>query len=190
MGFFYIGAKTNNYKNGYMKIGETNQKYLSSRIAQIRKKQGNFVVLAYLEISESTSAMTRAIESYVRFKLERQDYEMVQNDHFVFLGKRQRFAAADIHFVKEEVSLLCRQVSLRVMRVRQLKAEACRLDVGGLCKTSHIPYADRLTHGENFKMALLTIRFQRYVDIAGNAGRQQIKLCGALRQGDFLTAGN
>lgn len=107
MGFFYIGAKTNNYKNGYMKIGETNQKYLSSRIAQIRKSQGNFVVLAYLEISESTSAMTRAIESYVRFKLERQGYEMVQNDHFVFPISAETKDAQFAQFTALAISAAC-----------------------------------------------------------------------------------
>ena len=107
MGFFYIGAKTNNYKNGYMKIGETNQKYLSSRIAQIRQKQGNFVVLAYLEIPGSSAATTRAIESYARFKLERQGYEMVQNDHFVFPMSAETKEAHFARFTALAISAAC-----------------------------------------------------------------------------------
>lgn len=84
MGFFYIGGKTNNSVNGYVKIGESNKKYLSSRVAQIRKKQGNFVIFKYLEIQNSTCAMTRAIEGHVRFVLENAGYVLVGNDHFAF----------------------------------------------------------------------------------------------------------
>lgn len=107
MGFFYIGAKTNNYKNGYMKIGETNQKYLSSRIAQIRKNQDNFVVLAYLEIPNSSTATTRAVESYVRFKLEQHGYEMIQNDHFVFPISAETKDAQFAQFTALAISAAC-----------------------------------------------------------------------------------
>lgn len=82
MGYFYIGGKTNNSVNGYLKIGETNQKQLSKRIALIRYQEGNFVVFKYLDIPGSTPAMTRAIEGHVRFMMERDGWNQVQNDHF------------------------------------------------------------------------------------------------------------
>ena len=82
MGYFYVGAKTNQHKQASGKIGETNLKYLSTRIGQIRHKEGNFVVIKYLSIPNSTQAMTRAIEGDVRFMLEKDGYHNVQNDHF------------------------------------------------------------------------------------------------------------
>ena len=82
MGYFYAGGKTNQRINGYGKVGETNQKYLSQRIGYIRATEGNFVVFEYLEIPNSTQAMTRAVEGYVRWKLEVEGYHNIQNDHF------------------------------------------------------------------------------------------------------------
>lgn len=82
MGFVYVGGKTNQSINGYMKIGETNQAYLCSRIGQIRKAEGNFVCFKYLEIPNSTRAITKAIEGHTRMMLEREGYHNVQNDHF------------------------------------------------------------------------------------------------------------
>lgn len=83
MGYVYAGGKTNQKTNGYLKIGETNQKHLSSRIGKIRHDEGNFVVFQYLEIPNSTPAVTRAIEGHARLMLERDGWEQVQNDHFV-----------------------------------------------------------------------------------------------------------
>jgi len=88
MGFIYCGFKTNNSKNGYMKIGESNQKYLSQRIGQIRKTQKNFVVYDYLEIPNSTKDMTMAIEGHVRFRLAQFGLHHVQNDHFEYIVKQ------------------------------------------------------------------------------------------------------
>lgn len=82
MGYVYVGGKTNQSINGYVKIGETNQTYLSTRISEIRHKEGNFVCFQYLEIPNSTSAITRAIEGHTRMMLEREGYNNVQNDHF------------------------------------------------------------------------------------------------------------
>ena len=82
MGYVYVGGKTNQKINGYGKVGETNQKYLSQRVGQIRAKEGNFVVFQYLEIPHSTQATTRAIEGYIRWKLECDGYHNIQNDHF------------------------------------------------------------------------------------------------------------
>ena len=83
MGYVYVGGKTNQWANGYVKIGETHQAYLSARIAQIRHKEGNFVLFQYLDIPDSTPAVTRAIEAHARMMLERDGYTQVQNDHFV-----------------------------------------------------------------------------------------------------------
>lgn len=83
MGFVYVGGKTNQKTNGYLKIGETNTKYLSTRVAQIRQAEGNFVVFKYLVIPDSTLSITRAIEGHARMMLEREGWEQVQNDHFV-----------------------------------------------------------------------------------------------------------
>lgn len=82
MGFFYVGGKTNQRVNGYGKIGETNLKYLSQRIGCIRQKEGNFFVFKYLELPNSTQAVTRSVEGHVRFMLERDGYKNIQNDHF------------------------------------------------------------------------------------------------------------
>lgn len=89
MGYFYVGAKTNQKINAYGKVGETNVRYLSTRVAQIRHAEGNFVVLKYLSIPNSTQAMTRAIEGDVRFMLERDGYQNVQNDHFVWTTNKE-----------------------------------------------------------------------------------------------------
>lgn len=83
MGFVYVGGKTNQHINGYMKIGETNQQYLSTRIAQIRASEGNFTVFKYIEVPNSTKAITRAIEGHTRMMLERDGWKNVQNDHFI-----------------------------------------------------------------------------------------------------------
>lgn len=83
MGFVYAGGKTNQKTNGYLKIGETNQKYLSMRVGEIRAREGNFVVFKYLEIPNSSLSVTRAIEGHARMMLERDGYQQVQNDHFV-----------------------------------------------------------------------------------------------------------
>ena len=84
MGYFYAGVKTNNSVNGNGKTGETNQKKLEDRIKHIRFTQGCFLVLKYLEIPNSTQAITRAVEGHVRMMLERDGYKNIQNDHFEF----------------------------------------------------------------------------------------------------------
>lgn len=82
MGYFYAGGKTNQQIHASGKVGESNQKYLSTRVGQIRKKEGNFFVFEYLEIPNSTQAITRGIEGDVRLMLERAGYKNVKNDHF------------------------------------------------------------------------------------------------------------
>lgn len=84
MGYFYAGAKTNQRTNAYAKIGETNQRFLSQRTTKIRHQEGNFFVIRYLEIPNSTQAITRAVEGHVRMMLERKGYKNIQNDHYVW----------------------------------------------------------------------------------------------------------
>ena len=113
MGYFYAGAKTNQRTNAYAKMGESNQKYLSNRVSAIRAKEGNFVVLKYLEIPNSTQAVTRAIEGHVRFMLERKGYKNVQNDHFVWsttpetkMSEYIEFATLSMQFAKDYCNLI------------------------------------------------------------------------------------
>lgn len=90
MGYVYAGGKTNQKINARAKMGESNQKYLSQRVQVIRHTEGNFVVFEYLEIPNSTHAMTKAIEGHMRFKLECIGYQNVQNDHFVWQTTKER----------------------------------------------------------------------------------------------------
>ena len=90
MGYFYVGAKTNQKINAKGKIGETNQKYISGRMGQIRKDEGNFFLLKYLEIPNSTSAMTKAIEGHARYMLEKEGYKHIQNDHFIWITTKEQ----------------------------------------------------------------------------------------------------
>jgi len=106
MGFIYCGFKTNNSKNGYMKIGESNQKYLSQRIGQIRNTQKNFVVYDYLEIDNSTPALTRAIEGHIRFRLEQFGLNQVQNDHFTYtIGHYSNDKETEYNFLSKTAML-------------------------------------------------------------------------------------
>ena len=89
MGYIYAGGKTNQKTNALAKMGETNQKYLSQRVQTIRRTEGNFIVFEYLEIPNSTSAMTKAIEGHMRFKLECFGYKNIQNDHFEWLTTKE-----------------------------------------------------------------------------------------------------
>ena len=108
MGYFYAGGKTNQQTHAKAKIGETNQRYLSTRVGQVRKKEGNFVVFEYLEIPNSTQAITRAIEGDVRLMMERAGYVNVQNDHFVWetdkhnkMDEYKRFSHLAIQFAMD-----------------------------------------------------------------------------------------
>ena len=89
MGYVYAGGKTNQQIHAKAKIGESNQKYLSSRIGKIRNDEGNFVVFEYLEIPNSTKAITRSIEGDVRLMMERAGYKNIQNDHFIWETTRE-----------------------------------------------------------------------------------------------------
>ena len=82
MGYFYVGGKTNQRTNAYVKIGETNQERLIRRIQNIRCKEGNFSLFKYLVFENSTKALTKAVEGHTRFMLEKIGYKNIQNDHF------------------------------------------------------------------------------------------------------------
>lgn len=116
MGYFYAGGKTNQRVNGYGKMGETNQKYLSARVAAIRHSEGNFVVFKYLEIPNSTQAVTRAVEGHVRFMLERVGYQNVQNDHFVWRSEKGQMMQDYINFTDKAIEFAkqyCEMVGIK-----------------------------------------------------------------------------
>lgn len=107
MGYVYVGGKTNQKINGYLKIGETNKAKISQRIAEIRHKEGNFVVFQYLEIPNSTPAITRAVEGHARMMLERDGWEQVQNDHFVITMTPDTRDAIYKDFVSQAIRHMC-----------------------------------------------------------------------------------
>lgn len=116
MGWIYAGGKTNQKTNAYAKMGETNVKYLSTRISNIRFKEGNFVVFKYLEIPNSTSALTKAIEGHLRFMLERDGYHNIQNDHFEWkttpekkMQEYMKFAETSMKYAKQ----YCKMVGVK-----------------------------------------------------------------------------
>ena len=78
MGFVYVGKSSTGWK-----IGESNQRYLSQRVASIRKTEPDFEVTAYVKIPNSSKAMTKAVEAHARLMLERQGYKNLGLDHFV-----------------------------------------------------------------------------------------------------------
>lgn len=85
MGYVYVGFDYKNRKNGYLKIGETGQKSLATRLSNIRQYD-SFQCLGYLELHNETKAERLFVESFVRMMLERNSNELiqVQNDHFIY----------------------------------------------------------------------------------------------------------
>ena len=86
MGYFYTGFDYKNRKNGYFKIGETGLRYLSTRLANIRRSD-SFQCLGYLILPKATKSERRLIESTVRLQLERATQfglTQIQNDHFAY----------------------------------------------------------------------------------------------------------
>jgi hypothetical protein len=85
MGYVYVGFDYKNRKNGYLKIGETGQKSLSTRLSNIRQYD-SFQCLGYLELHNETKSERLFVESFVRMMLERNNKELtqVQNDHFAY----------------------------------------------------------------------------------------------------------
>lgn len=82
MGYFYVGGDTYRKTIAYVKIGETNQKYLHRRVREICVKEKHFTIFKYLKIENSTSALTKAVEGHVRLMLEREGYLNLGLDHF------------------------------------------------------------------------------------------------------------
>lgn len=123
MGYFYIGGKTNQKTNGYLKIGETNQKYLSQRVGHIRMHEGNFVVFKYLEIPDSTLSMTRAIEGHVRLMLEWGGWHQVQNDHFTCAITPETRDEIYQKFTEEAVRYACEYCDMTGIKYTVKKAK-------------------------------------------------------------------
>lgn len=82
-GFFYVGGKTANSVNGYVKIGETSTS-INQRIAMLKQSEHNFYLLQYIALPNATKAERLMVESFVRLNLERDGYTHTQNDHFTF----------------------------------------------------------------------------------------------------------
>lgn len=82
-GFFYVGGKTANSVNGYVKIGETSIS-INQRMAMLRQSEHNFCLLQYIALPNATKAERLYVESFVRLNLERDGYTHTQNDHFIF----------------------------------------------------------------------------------------------------------
>ena len=82
-GFFYVGGKTANSVNGYVKIGETGMS-MAQRTAMLRYSEKNFCLLRYIELPNATKAERLMVESFARLNLERNGYLHMQNDHFTF----------------------------------------------------------------------------------------------------------
>ena len=90
MGFFYIGAKVNQRKYAWAKIGMTTNS-LAKRAANIRYNEGNFSMYAALEFPSHTSkAVLYSVESHVRMKLEQDGYINNGKDHFSWTFKRSK----------------------------------------------------------------------------------------------------
>ena len=113
MGWIYAGGKTNQKTNAYAKNGETNQKYLSSRVGAIRHKEGNFVVFKYLEVFDTDRATTQAIEGHMRYMMTREGWQNVQNDHFVWsttpenkMADYRKFAERSMFYAKQYCDLI------------------------------------------------------------------------------------
>ena len=85
MGAFYTGFDYKNRKNGYFKIGETQDKTPAARLSAIRQTD-SFQCLGYLLLKNETLAERRYVESYVRMMMEKTHPELtqVQNDHFTY----------------------------------------------------------------------------------------------------------
>lgn len=104
MGFIYVGRSSHGWK-----IGETNQRFISSRIASIRQNECDFQDISYIRIPNSTGAMTKAIESHTRLTLERKGYINTGLDHFTphdsfeaFKTKALKAAKAYCNFMRIE----------------------------------------------------------------------------------------
>lgn len=96
MGYFYTGFDYKNRKNGYFKIGETGQKYLSSRISNIQHYD-SFQCLGYIELIGETRSERLFVESYVRMKMEKvEGLTHTQNDHFLYAitSKEEKYSQA------------------------------------------------------------------------------------------------
>lgn len=88
MGWFYTGFDFLNRKNGYFKIGESGEKYLSTRLAQIRHYDA-FECLGFLKLINDTKSERLYVESYVRMMMEREEgLTQVQNDHFAYVIRK------------------------------------------------------------------------------------------------------
>lgn len=91
VGWFYVGYDFLNRVNGYFKIGESGQQYLSSRLGCIRHGDA-FECLGFLMMPNVTDAERLYIEATVRLALERAGFVHTQKDHFLYKIEQGRKA--------------------------------------------------------------------------------------------------
>jgi hypothetical protein len=79
----YVGIIPYNRGKARTKIGESNQKSITNRMAVLRQVEGGkFKLVKYLVLKDNCESVTKVIEGYVRWQLEKIGYENVGNDHF------------------------------------------------------------------------------------------------------------
>ena len=80
---FYTGIDLARRVNAQGKDGTSQQKYISQRMAEIRKLEPAFMWMAYLEIANITKNKLEALEKHVMSFIE-DEYQSTGNDHFTF----------------------------------------------------------------------------------------------------------
>lgn len=84
MQIFYTGNVPYTRENAVAKIGETNTT-MAQRASTLRQEEGGmFKIAEYLILKDNCDSVTKAVEGFVRWQLEKIGYENVGNDHFVW----------------------------------------------------------------------------------------------------------
>lgn len=120
MGFLYTGFDYKNRKNGYFKIGETGQKYLTSRL-QVIQHYDCFQCLGYLILKNESKSERLLVESYTRVMMSKvAGLVHTQNDHFLYSieSKERKYAQA---YELAEMALtyaeeICKQIGVEYER--------------------------------------------------------------------------
>ena len=79
----YVGYTPYTRKILRTKIGESNQRFISSRMSVLRREEGGkFNLCEYFVLEDNCESATKLLEAFVRWKMEKIGYENVGNDHF------------------------------------------------------------------------------------------------------------
>lgn len=118
IGWFYVGYDFLNRVHGYFKIGETGEKYLSTRLGHIRKTDA-FECLGFLKLFDVTDSERWFIESFVRLMMERVGFIQTQKDHFLYnIKKGEKEAQAK---AIAELALLFAMCACKLINVKYEK---------------------------------------------------------------------